>query len=70
MRCKPMETIYETYIRTLCSNCKNREQNLCEIRRNINNSLQCCYYIKDRHIVGYRKTEKITAKQQKPIMRM
>ena len=65
-----METIYETYIRQLCSNCKNRELNLCEIRKNINNSLQCCYYIKDREIEGYKKAEKITAKQQKPIMKM
>lgn len=65
-----METIYETYKRTLCSNCKNRKKNLCEIRRNINNSLQCCYYIKDKEIEGYKKAEKITAKQQKPIMRM
>lgn len=64
------ETIYETYIRTLCSNCKNREQNLCEIRRNTNNSIQCCYYIKDKEIAGYKKAEKITARQQKPIMRM
>ncbi len=65
-----IETIYETYIRTLCSNCKNRELNLCEIRRNIRNNLQCCYYIKDKEIAGYKKIEKITARQQKPIMRM
>ena len=64
------ETIYETYIRTLCSNCKNRERNLCEIRRNTNGNLQCCYYIKEKQIEGYKKAEKITAKQQKPIMNL
>lgn len=65
-----METIYETYIRTLCSNCKNRELNLCEIRRNIRNNVQCCYYEKDKELEGYKKEEKITAKQQKPIMNL
>lgn len=65
-----METIYETYKRILCSNCKNKELNLCEIRRNIRNNLQCCYYEKDKELAGYKKEEKITAKQQKPIMRM
>lgn len=65
-----METIYETYIRTLCSNCKNKESNLCEIRKDINGTLKCCYYLKDKHIQGYKKEETITAKKGKPIMRM
>lgn len=65
-----METIYETYVRTLCSNCKNREKNLCEIRKDIKGTLKCVYYEKDKDIEGYKKTEIVTAKQQKPIMRL
>lgn len=64
------ETIYETYIRTLCSNCKNKETNLCEIRKNIKGNLWCCYYNKEKDIQGYRKKEVVTAKQQKPIMKI
>lgn len=65
-----METIYETYTRTLCNNCKNRKTNLCEIRKDINGTLKCCYYIKDKDIAGYKKEERVIAKQQKPIMRL
>jgi len=65
-----METIYETYIRTLCSNCKNRKLDLCEIRKDIKGTLKCVYYIKDKDIEGYKKQLIITAKQSKPIMRI
>ena len=65
-----METIYQTYTRTLCSNCKNKELDLCEIRKDIKGTLKCCYYIKDKDIQGYKKDEIITAKKEKPIMRM
>lgn len=65
-----METIYETYIRTLCSNCKNKETNLCEIRKDIRGTLKCSYYVKDRHIEGYKKFEGRLANQRKPIMRL
>ena len=65
-----METIYETYIRTLCSNCKNRKLDLCEIRRNTNGNLQCCYYIKDKEIKGYKKPLIRLAEQQKPLMKL
>ena len=65
-----METIYETYIRTLCSNCKNKELNLCEIRKDIEGTLKCVYYAKDKQIAGYKKFEGRLAKQRKPIMRL
>ena len=65
-----METIYETYTRTLCINCKNRNLNLCEIRKRIDGTLKCCYYQKDKHIEGYKKFEGRLANQGKPIMRM
>jgi len=65
-----METIYETYVRTLCSNCKNRELDLCEIRRDIQGTLKCSYYIKDKEIEGYNKKLCRLAEQEKPIMKL
>lgn len=65
-----METIHETYIRTLCNNCKNRKQDLCEIRKDIKGTLKCCYYIKDKDIPGYKKFERRLANQSKPVMRI
>lgn len=65
-----METIYETYTRQICSNCKNRQENLCNIRRNLNGNLQCCYYIKDKEWEGFKQFKGRTAKQEKPIMRL
>ena len=64
-----METIYQTYIRQICSNCKNRKTNLCEITTDINGTLKCVYYIKEKNIEGYKKFKGITAKQGKPIMK-
>lgn len=63
-----METIYETYIRTLCSNCKNKNTNLCEIRKDIRGTLKC-YYIKDKQIKRSKQLIR-TANQGKPIMRL
>lgn len=57
-----METIYETYSRVLCSNCKNRTANLCNIRKNIRGNLQCIYYEKDKEVEKY--------KEIKPLMRL
>jgi len=65
-----METIYETYIRTICSNCKNRELDLCNITRDIEGTLKCCYYIKDKNSGGYNKPLIRLAQQQKPLMKL
>lgn len=65
-----METIYETYIRTLCNNCKNRNKNLCEIRKDIKGTLKCVYYIKDKEMEGYKQLLIRLAEQQKPIMKL
>ncbi len=65
-----METIYETYIRTICSNCKNRNKNLCEIRKDIKGTLKCVYYIKDKEMEGYKQLLIRLAEQQKPIMKL
>lgn len=64
------ETIYETYIRELCSNCKNRTLNLCNIRKNIKGNLRCIYYEKDKEFEGYKEFKGRTANQRKPIMKI
>lgn len=65
-----METIYETYIRQLCSNCKNRKLDLCNIRTNIRGNIQCKYYEREKNIKGYEKFKGRLAQQEKPIMRI
>ncbi len=64
-----METIYETYTRQICSNCKNRKADLCDIRRDIKGTLKCIYYEKDKQHEGYKKFKGRTADQGKPIMK-
>jgi len=65
-----METIYETYIRTLCSNCKNRRTNLCEIRKDIKGTAKCVYYQKDKETEGYKQFRGRLANQSQPIMKI
>ena len=45
-RNKTEETIYETYKRELCTQCKNKhnDKDLCNIRVNIKNEAQCVNY--------------------------
>lgn len=45
-RNKTEETIYETYKRELCTQCKNKhnDKDLCNIRVNIKNEAQCVDY--------------------------
>ena len=40
------ETIYETYIRTICSKCKNKKQCQEELRIKIDGSIKCDKYEK------------------------
>ena len=63
------ETIYETYIRNICSNCKNRKLDLCNIRKNIKGNLQCCYYYREKKQKGFKQFQGRTANQSKPIMK-
>lgn len=67
---KTNETIEETYKRIICNNCSNKKTNLCEIRRNINGNLHCCYYSKEKEIKGYKDFKGRTAYQNKPIMKI
>lgn len=64
------ETIYETYIRTICSNCKNRDNCKEELRKRLDNTVKCWEYIKDKDITGYKKPLIRLANQQKPLMRL
>lgn len=48
-----MKTAEETYIQYLCKNCKNKQTDLCCIRRRIDNTLYCNSYEKDKEVKGY-----------------
>lgn len=41
-----MEDILDTYVRTVCIHCKNKNTDLCDVRRNIERKLQCTFYEK------------------------
>ncbi len=41
---KTKESIYETYSRTVCSNCKNKEQCNEELRIKLDNTIKCERY--------------------------
>lgn len=41
---KNKETIYETYVRILCKDCKNKDKDLCEIKINRNGIAKCIDY--------------------------
>lgn len=64
-----MEDIIETYARTICSNCKNRKTDLCEVRWTVDNKMRCVYYKKDKQLKGYEKFKGRMADQNKPIMK-
>lgn len=63
------ESIYQTYVRTICSNCKNRHLDLCHITIDMNGKARCRYYEKDKDFKGYEKFKGRTANQSKPIMK-
>lgn len=61
-------TIYKAYKKYICVNCKNKHEDLCDIRRRYDGTLYCCNYIKDKEIKGYKKPESRTAKYEKTLM--
>ena len=67
---KTKETVYQTYIRIICSNCKNKELQLCDIRRNIKGNLKCVYYEREKQHDGYKKFKGRLAEQCKPLMKL
>lgn len=65
-----METIFETYARTVCANCKNRKECKEELRQRIDGTLYCEPYEREKRPEKKKKQYMdITAKQLKPIMR-
>lgn len=64
-----MESIIETYARTVCANCKNRNTDLCEVRKDISDKLKCVYYKREKKNEGYKQFKGRTADQNKPIMK-
>ena len=68
---KTKESIYETYSRTVCSNCKNKEQCNEELRIKLNNTIKCERYEKENETEGFKDKIKISikARKNKPIMK-
>lgn len=66
-----MKNIYETYIEKLCKNCKNKDKDLCDIRRTYKGTVRCVYYEREkREIVKTMQLVKWpNAKKNKPIMK-
>ena len=64
-----MESIIDTYARTICVNCKNRKTDLCDVRKDISDKLKCVYYKREKKNEGYKQFKGRTADQQKPLMK-
>ena len=43
-----METIFETYARTVCANCKNRKECQEELRQRLDGSIKCDKYERNK----------------------
>lgn len=63
-----MENIYETYVRTVCANCKNKKECQEELRKRIDNTIKCNKYERKIKNEGYKKQKQITAKRNKSLM--
>ena len=63
------ENIYQTYVRTICCNCKNRHLDLCHITIDTKGIAKCAYYEKDKELQGYKEFKGRLAQQSKPIMK-
>lgn len=63
------ENIYETYVRTICSYCKNRHLDLCHITIDMNGTAKCNYFKKEKEFEGYKEFKGRLAEQSKPLMK-
>ena len=63
-----MENIYETYVRTVCANCKNKKECQEELRQRIDGTIKCDNYVRESKNEGYKKQKQITAKRNKSLM--
>lgn len=50
-----MKTTEEAYTEYICSNCKNKHRDECEIRTRYDNVTYCENYEKDKEVSGYKK---------------
>lgn len=63
-----METIFETFTRTVCANCKNRKECQEKLRRRIDGSIKCDKYERESKNEGYENQKQVTAKRNKSLM--
>ena len=63
-----MKNVYERFIEEICSNCKDRANKDCEIRKRTDGTLYCEPYERASRPEKKKKPEIVTAKQSKPIM--
>ena len=52
------ETIYESFVNKICSNCKNRSKDQCHIVRKIDGTLSCVYYEKQKEEEAYKEPDR------------
>lgn len=65
-----MKNTYERFKEELCTNCKDKENKDCEIRRRIDGTLYCEPYEREKRPEKKKKQYMdITAKKSKPIMK-
>ena len=64
-----MKNAYERFIEEICSNCKDKENKDCEIRRRLDGTLYCEPYERASRPEKKKKLEVVTAKQSKPLMK-
>ena len=62
-------TTEQSYIKYICSNCVNPNDEECEIRHRYDNKTFCKGYIKGNKIEGYKWSEHRTAKYESCLMR-
>lgn len=62
-------TTEEAYIKYICSNCINPNDEECEIRHRYDNTTFCKGYKKGSKLEGYKQLEYRTAKYERCLMR-
>ena len=64
-----MKNTYERFVEEICSNCKDKKQKDCEIRKRLDGTLYCEPYERASRPEKKKKPEIVTAKQSKPLMK-
>ena len=68
---KTNESIFDIFLKEICSNCKKDKYCQEELRRRLDNTVKCYEYEKVEEKEEYKKKTKVTvtAKKNKPIMK-